>query len=79
MAGCGVPETDSDGDGTPDCLDPPCPADFDGDGVVGGSDLAQLLADWGCAGEGCAADFNDDGTVGGADLATLLGVWGACE
>ena len=62
-----------------DCdLDPPCPADLDGDGVVGGSDLAQLLADWGCLGEDCDADLNADGSVGGPDLATLLSVWGDC-
>jgi hypothetical protein len=54
-----------------------CPADFDGDGNVGASDLAMLLGSWGpCA--GCPADFDDDGDVDAADLATLLGNWGPC-
>ncbi len=59
-----------------------CPADFDGDGAVGASDLAQLLGSWGPY-EPCppfdAADFNDDCAVNAADLAQLLGSWGPCE
>lgn len=54
---------------------PACPADLDGDGVVGGADLAVLLAAWGTAGPG---DFDGSGSVDGADLAVLLGAWGAC-
>ena len=55
----------------------PCPADLDGDGTVGASDLAMLLGSWGaCA--GCPADLDGDGTVGAADLAQLLGSWGSC-
>jgi len=51
-----------------------CPkaADLDGDGVVGSSDLALLLGQWG---QGGVADLNDDGAVGAADLALLLGQW----
>lgn len=52
----------------------PCPADLDGDGVVGSSDLASLLGSWGAGGP---ADF-DGGGVGASDLATLLGSWGPC-
>lgn len=49
--------------------------DLDGDGSVGASDLAVLLASWGpCA--GCAADIDGDGIVGSTDLARLLGAWG---
>lgn len=60
-----------DGGGTP------CPADFDGDGVVSGSDFGFLLTQWGpCS--GCAADLDGDGTVGGPDLGLLLVQWGAC-
>ena len=55
-----------------------CPADLDGDGEVGASDLAQLLGSWGPC-PGCAADFNLDGVVSAADLAELLGNWGACS
>ncbi len=58
-----------------------CPADFDGDGGVGASDLAQLLGSWGPY-EPCppfdAADFNEDCGVNAADLAQLLGNWGPC-
>ncbi|MGA0287515.1 MAG: hypothetical protein ACO3QA_10830, partial [Phycisphaerales bacterium] len=49
-------------------------ADFDGDGVVGGADLAFLLSHWGsCA--GCPADLDGDAFVGGSDLAGLLAAW----
>jgi subtilisin family serine protease len=57
-------------------LGPPVldPADFDGDGVVGGADLAFLLSHWGsCA--GCPADLDGDAFVGGSDLAGLLAAW----
>ncbi|MCH8852183.1 MAG: right-handed parallel beta-helix repeat-containing protein [Planctomycetes bacterium] len=56
---------------------PPCPADLDGDGAVGASDLAQVLGAWGPC-EGCPADFDGDGDVDAADLAQLLGAWGIC-
>lgn len=55
----------------------PCPADLDGDGAVGASDLAQLLGAWG-PNPGHPADFDDDGVVSAADLALLLGSWGGC-
>ena len=47
-------------------------ADLSGDGLVNGTDLATLLAQWGTDG---AADLNNDGTVDGADLASLLAQW----
>jgi formylglycine-generating enzyme required for sulfatase activity len=53
-----------------------CDADIDRDGVVGGGDLAGLLASWEpCA--GCAADINDDGLVNGGDLGVMLSLWNA--
>jgi len=48
--------------------------DFDGDGIVGGADLAILLAAWGAPHP--RADLNSDGVVDGADLAVLLAGWG---
>lgn len=54
-----------------------CQTDLSGDGEVGPTDLAQLLASWGPC-EGCPADFNGDGSVGPVDLAQLLATWGAC-
>ena len=56
----------------------PCPGDLDGDGEVGGADLTQLLAEWGCSGEACLPDLNGDGTVGGPDLTIILSAWGGC-
>jgi len=53
-----------------------CPADLDGDGTVGASDLATLLAAW--AETGGPADLDGDGTVGAGDLTTLLAAWGPC-
>ena len=48
------------------------PEDLDGDGRVGGADLAQLLSSWGGSGE---ADFDGNGHVDGADLSRLLAAW----
>lgn len=53
----------------------PCPADLDGNGFVDGSDLGELLGQWGGAGP---ADLSGDGVVDGNDLGTLLGGWGPC-
>lgn len=49
------------------------PGDLDGDGAVGGADLAALLAAWGSPG---ATDLTGDGTTDGSDLAVLLAAWG---
>jgi len=54
------------------------PADFNGDGLVNGADLAVLLANWGpCppAPDPCPANLNDDEFINGADLAALLSNW----
>lgn len=56
---------------------PPCPADFNGDGVVGPVDLATLLGAWGQC-PGCPSDLDGDEEVGPIDLATILGAWGPC-
>lgn len=53
------------------CLSGPS-GDLTGDGLVNGSDLAALLAQWGQSGP---ADLTGDGVVNGADLATLLSNW----
>lgn len=53
----------------------PCPADLDGDGAVGTSDLLMLLGAWGTEGPG---DINGDGIVGTSDLLQLLAAWGEC-
>jgi murein tripeptide amidase MpaA len=51
---------------------PPVFGDLDGDGQIGGADLAILLGSWGAAG---AADLDGSGSVDAADLSTLLGLW----
>jgi len=50
------------------------PGDLNGDGVVDGADLGELLSQWGpCV--GCSADLNGDGVVDGVDLGILLSNW----
>jgi hypothetical protein len=58
------------GGSSPGC----CPADFDCNGVVDGSDIAILLGSWGFS----TNDLDGDGIVTAADLAILLGAWGPC-
>ncbi len=53
---------------------PPCPGDFNADGLRDGLDMATLLSSWGTAG----GDTNGDGMTDGTDLSTLLGGWGLC-
>ena len=53
---------------------PPCPADLNGDTMVGGLDLTILLGAWGTGG----ADIDGDGNTGGTDLTIMLGAWGNC-
>jgi hypothetical protein len=50
-----------------------CPADLDGDGVVGGLDLSALLAAWQLS---AAGDVDGDGDTDGQDLTGLLAAWG---
>lgn len=58
---------------------PPQPVrlgDIDGNGVVDGADLANLLTAWGTFTQG-GADLNGDTQVTGADLSILLSNWGS--
>ncbi|MFN0134942.1 MAG: right-handed parallel beta-helix repeat-containing protein [Phycisphaerae bacterium] len=82
------PATADTGVGTPPIADmgayefqaapEPCIGDLDGDRFIGLSDLAILLANFGCAIE-CTGDVDGDGDVDLTDLANLLGVFGtAC-
>lgn len=56
-----------------------CPADLDGDGAVGFSDLVQLLASFGTASGALLedGDLNGDGAVGFDDMVLLLAAYGA--
>ena len=62
-------------DGVIDCADDSLPGDINGDGLVDGIDIAQVLAYWGTADTG--ADVNGDGLVNGADLTVILASWTA--
>jgi hypothetical protein len=78
---CEATSAFGDGDlGTPKTANdvcPECTEDFDGDDMVGFTDLTQLLGRWGpCA--GCPQDLDGDGQVGFTDLTQLLGRWGPC-
>jgi trimeric autotransporter adhesin len=55
-----------------------CPSDLDGDGVVGSSDLADMLSAWGPASAGDAADLDASGEIDAIDIAILIGSWGGC-
>jgi len=59
-----------------DASSQPCPADLDGDCLVGAPDLASLIASWGDTQS--IADLSGDGVVGAADLAALIAAWGVC-
>lgn len=60
--------------------DPPCAADWSGNGAVDGQDLATLLSVWGVNGPAgtVLGDLTIDGRVDGSDLGALLASWGAC-
>ncbi len=68
---------DVNGNGIPDACET-CPADFDGSGDVGFSDLLYALANWGPCGAPCPADLDESGDVGFSDLLVVLGSWGDC-
>jgi hypothetical protein len=71
------PAIDADGDARIDECSAGSPYDLNGDQVVNGADLGQLLLSWGpCPAKGaCPADFSADGVVNGADLGALLLAW----
>ncbi len=60
----------------PDCpaTTPPCPADLNGDTLVDGLDMTELLSCWGTN----CGDVDGDGSAGGLDLTAILAAWGTC-
>ena len=56
----------------------PCPSDLNGDSLVNGADLGQMLGVWGPCPALCPADLDNDGLVSGSDLGLMLGAWGVC-
>lgn len=70
---------DKNGNGIPDeCETPGSPADLDGDGSVGTSDLLILLSNWGPCDDCnmCLGDLDNDCAIGTSDLLILLANWG---
>lgn len=55
-------------------IQPNCPADPSGDGIVDVEDLLAVIAGWGTD----AADLNFDGTTDVSDLLLVIGGWGPC-
>jgi len=54
-----------------------CPADFNGNNVIGADDLLILLSEYGCAlPEVCNTDINGDGYVNSSDLLSFLASYG---
>ncbi len=54
-----------------------CPADLDDDGMVGVSDLIEILAAWG--NKGGPEDLDGSGFVDIGDILAVLAAWGPCE
>jgi hypothetical protein len=55
-----------------------CYEDIDEDGMVGFSDVLEVLSGWGPAPNGHPADLDKNLDVGFSDLLTALARWGAC-
>jgi hypothetical protein len=73
-----VPDVDS-ADPLRVVIDPHCPADIDGSGEVGATDILLVIAGWGPCQGTCEADLNGDGDVGATDLLAVIAAWGTCN
>ncbi|MCP3903088.1 MAG: hypothetical protein GY715_05570 [Planctomycetes bacterium] len=56
-----------------------CPADLDGSGDVGFSDILAIIGAWGPCPTPCSADLNGNGNVDFADVLAVIGAWGPCS
>ena len=59
----------------PDCGEPSCAGDLDGNGMVDADDLLHVIGSWGTA----DGDANGDGTTNADDLLLLISNWGPCD
>ena len=57
-------------------IEPACPADINGDSIVGVNDLLEVVGSWGE--ENVPADINGDGDVNVTDLLLVVSMWGPC-
>ena len=55
-----------------------CIGDFDGDSVIGVSDLLQLIGAWGNC-DNCDEDLDSNGIVDVSDILLLISSWGECQ
>jgi len=58
-----------------DCEQPPCPSDFNSDGMTSVDDLLWLIAGWG----GPEGDIDGNGSTTVDDLLILIQNWGPCS
>ena len=73
-------EQDLNEDGIPDsCQGVGCTGDFNGDGLVNGSDMGLLLSVFGSTDPPEGTDLNGDNYINGADLGLLFSAWGSCK
>ena len=54
-----------------------CVGDFDGDGLVGVTDLLQLIGVWGEC-DSCEEDLDGNGIIDVSDILQLISSWGEC-
>jgi Ca2+-binding EF-hand superfamily protein len=55
---------------------PPCPGDWNNDGIVSISDMLLVLSEFGCA-ESCNYDMNGNGSVTTTDILQMLSLFGS--
>ena len=71
--------TEDDGTCGYSCWEGPCPADLDGDGFYGATDILAVLTEFGCS-SACTVDITGDDTVSANDILALLALYGqSCE
>lgn len=59
-------------------LAPACASDINGDGVVNGGDVSNILNVFGATGAALPEDLNNDGVVNGGDISSVLNTFGPC-
>lgn len=73
LPSCSIPDDQTTWVAPQSCA---CPGDLDGDGIIGVSDTLDMLANFGCVGNGCTGDLDGDTIVGVSDILELLSAFG---